>query len=184
MAALTFHFTHSLDFFNLLLLILDYCICLYLVLSSCILIPHGLIQSDQRNGNMMFLTLCPSSSPFLTPIRMISPVACYHIKGRIEQSEGGSMNGSCMCWDHSLDGLSLLTYTIQYLYILSSTLCILTLLVIVCNPVIIIISSISIIPLSLHHFCTSFSYTNAVMRWETTNDSICIMNMMSHDLFN
>ena len=50
-----------------------YCICLYLVLSSCILIPHGLIQSDQRNGNMMFLTLCPSSSPFLTPIRMISP---------------------------------------------------------------------------------------------------------------
>ena len=73
MAALTFHFTHSLDFFNLLLLILDYCICLYLVLSSCILIPHGLIQSDQRNGNMMFLTLCPSSSPFLTPIRMISP---------------------------------------------------------------------------------------------------------------
>ena len=88
------------------------------------------------------------------------------------------MNGSCMCWDHSLDGLSLLTYTIEYVDILSSTLCILTLLVIVCNPVIIIISSISIIPLSLHHFCTSFSYTNAVMRWETTNDSICILNMI------
>ena len=50
-----------------------YCICLYLVLSSCILIPHGLIQSDQRNGNTMFVTLCSSSSPFLTPIRMISP---------------------------------------------------------------------------------------------------------------
>ena len=72
MASLTFHFTHSLDFFNLLLLIPD-CICLYLVLSSCILIPHGLIQSDQRNGNTMFVTLCPFSSPFLTPIRMISP---------------------------------------------------------------------------------------------------------------
>ena len=141
-----------------------YCICLYVVLSSCILIPHGLIQSDQRDGNTMFLTLCPSSSPFLTPIRMISPVACYHIKGRIEQSEGGSMNGSCMCWDHSLEGLSLLTYTIEYVDILSSTPCILTLLVVVCNPVIIIISPMSIIPLSLHHFRTSFSYTNAVMR--------------------
>ena len=88
------------------------------------------------------------------------------------------MNRSCMCWNHSLEELSLLTYTIEYVDILSSSVCILTLLVIVCNPVIIIISPMSIIPLSFHHFRTWFCYTNVVMRWETTNHSLCILNMI------
>ena len=88
------------------------------------------------------------------------------------------MNGSCMCWDHSLEGLSLLTYTIEYVDILSSIVCILTLLVIVCYPVITIISPISIIPLSLHHFRTSFSYTNLLITYQTTNHSISILNII------
>ena len=95
MASLRFDFIHSLDFFNLP--VVDsrlYCICLYVLFTSCILIPHGFIQSGQRDDNTMFVTLSPSSSPFLTPIRMISPVCLlsyqrenWTIWGRINESK-------------------------------------------------------------------------------------------------